>query len=472
MANLLGGFFKRIEKPQDTHPPSVQQDFSHYDSEYVTYCIEHDQTLSNLESEISSCEDPKETVMQTLRTACTFYAADWTGIIEVDMELGVTNTGWWHNPDPKIKKLQRISEFENFFPRQTWQKAIKDVQPVIILDMNEVAKTSPQEYQTYTRLGVRTMIAVPFGPKPLGFLVLRNPTRYNTLTSAARGFAYVVHRALAQKRTIDRVKMALTPEEIKSDKDIIINFFGDMEIITQDGVWREHDFNSPKSSRAVAYVMLQRKTAHSPLAIADALYPEDTADVDTINKNIRGYMYRFRKSFELISKHKLIEYTTNGYRLNPALNIKTDLQQFENIWEQIQQELPVTHKVHLLKQAIKLYRGDVFQSAHDNHWLVGIATEYKMKYIGMVNELLCILAEFDDYDGIHHFALKCLKLAPENVKAQYWLVYAMYHSGAVEIAKKEIGQAKCRLTEDEYATLKKYIHKDDSLQDCLLFDEK
>ena len=116
MANLLGGFFKKIEKPQDTHPPSALNEFSQYDSEYITYCVEHDQTLSNLETEIKSCDDPKETVMQTLRTACAFYAADWTGIIEVDMELGVTNTGWWHNPDPKIKKLQRISEFENFFP--------------------------------------------------------------------------------------------------------------------------------------------------------------------------------------------------------------------------------------------------------------------------------------------------------------------------------------------------------------------
>ena len=472
MANLLGGFFKKIEKPQDTHPPSALNEFSQYDSEYITYCIEQDQTLSNLETEIKSCDDPKETVMQTLRTACAFYAADWTGIIEVDMELGVTNTGWWHNPDPKIKKLQRISEFENFFPMQTWQKAIKDVQPVIILDVNEVAKTSPQEYQTYTRLGVRTMIAVPFGPKPLGFLVLRNPTRYNTLTSAARGFAYIVHRALAQKRTIDRVKMALTPEEIKSDKDIVINFFGDMEIITQDGVWKEHDFNSPKCCRTATYIMLQRKTAHSALAIADALYPEENADIDTINKNIRGYIYRFRKSFELISKHKLIEYTSNGYRLNPALNIKTDLQQFETIWEQVQQDIPVTHKVYLLKQAIKLYKGAVFQSSCDDHWLVGIATEYKMKYISMVNELLSILAEFDDYDGVHHFALKAIKLTPENVKAQYWLVYSMYHTGAVAIAKQEIGQAKLRLTEDEYATLKKYIIKDSSLQDCLLFDEK
>lgn len=471
MANLFGGFFKKIEKPQSVHPPSVPKEFSQYDSEYITYCIEQEQTLSELEAELHSNDDPKEITMQTLQTACAFYAADWTGIIEVDLELGVTTTGWWYNADPQITTLQKMYEFENFFPMETWQKAVKSGQPIVLLDINDVAKKSPQEYQVYNRLDVHTLIAVPFGPKPLGFLVLRNPTRYKTLTSAARGFAYIIHRALAQKRTIDRVKMALTPEEIKSDKDIVINFFGDMEIITQDGVWKEQDFNSPKSSRAVAYIMLQRKSAHSALAIADALYPEDNADIDTINKNIRGYIYRFRKSFELISKHNLIEYTSNGYRLNPTLNVRTDLQQFENIWEQVQQDIPIPHKVYMLKRAIKLYKGAVFQSACDDHWLVGIATEYKMKYISMVNELLSILADFEDYDGVHHFALKSLKLVPENVKAQYWLVYSMYHSGAVVIAKREIRQAKLRLTEDEFATLKKYIIKDDSLQNCLLFDE-
>lgn len=472
MANFFSGFFKQIEKPQDTHPPSVPKEFSQYDSDFITYCIEQEQTLGNLEAQIHASDDPKEITMLTLQTACAFHAADWAGIIEVDLELGVTTPGWWYNTNSKVKELEKMYEYENFFPMETLQKAIKSGKPYVLLDVNEVAKTSPQEYQIYHRLEVRSLIALPFGPKPLGFLLIRNPTRYQTFTSAARGFAYIIHRALAQKRTIDRIKMALTPEEIKSDKDIVINFFGDMEIITQDGVWKEHDFNSPKSSRAVSYIMLQRKSAHSALAIADALYPEDTADVDTINQNIRGYIYRFRKSFELICKHKLIEYTSNGYRLNPALNIRTDLQQFETIWEQTQQDIPITHKVYLLKQAIKLYKGAVFQSACDNHWLVGIATEYKMKYISMVNELLSILAEFEDYDGVHHFALKCLKLVPENVKAQYWLVYSMYHSGAVAIAKQEIGQAKLRLTEDEYATLKKYITKDSSLQECLLFEEK
>ena len=469
MTNFFSGFFKQIEKPQDIHPPSIPQEFSQYDSEYISYCIEHDQTIIKLETDIHTVDDPKEIVMQTLQATCGFYAADWAGVIEVDTELGVTTTGWWYNANPKITTLQRMNEFENFFPMETWQKSIKTGQTIIISDINEVAKKNPKEYPTLKRLDVHTLIAVPFGPKPVGFLVLRNPTRYINYTGAARGLAYITHKALRQKRSIDRAKMALTPEEIKSDKDIIMNFFGEIEITTQDGVWKEHDFASPKCCRTAAFVMLQRKSAHSALAIADALYPEETADVDTINKNIRGYIYRFRKSFEPICKHKLIEYTSNGYRLNPALNIKTDLQQFETIWEQVQQDIPITHKVYMLKRAVKLYKGAVFQSSCDDHWLVGIATEYKMKYISMVNELLSILAEFEDYDGVHHFALKAIKLVPENVKAQYWLVYSMYHAGAVTIAKQEIEQAKLRLTEEEFATLKKYITKDGSLKDCLPF---
>lgn len=216
--------------------------------------------------------------------------------------------------------------------------------------------------------------------------------------------------------------------------------------------------------------MLHNKTAHSALAIADALYPEDTADVDTINKNVRGYIYRFRKSFDLISEHQLIEYTSNGYRLNPALNVKTDIQQFSNLWKQLQEEMPLPQRVHTLKSAIKLYRGAVFASACDDHWLVGIATKYKMKYISIVNELLPILAGFEDYDGIHHFALKALSRVPENVKAHYWVIYAMYHAGTVEMAKQELQHLKKTLTSDEYLTLVGYIKKDDTMQNCQLFE--
>ena len=78
-------------------------------------------------------------------------------------------------------------------------------------------------------------------------------------------------------------------------------------------------------------------------------------------------------------------YTSHGYKVNPALNIKTDLQQFDDLWEQAQQVIPLTYKVYMLKRAIKLYKGSVFETACDDHWLVGIATAYKLKYISIGN---------------------------------------------------------------------------------------
>lgn len=93
-----------------------------------------------------------------------------------------------------------------------------------------------------------------------------------------------------------------------------------------------------------------------------------------------------------------------------------------------------------------------------------------MKYVGVVNELLSILAQFKDYDGINHFATKSLALVPENVRAQYWLIHAVYHSGAICLAKKEIQQAKARLTADEFKTLQNYIDKDASLPYGELFE--
>lgn len=467
MTQLLKKLFHKQEQQEAVHPPSPSQ----YDDGYITYCVEQEIAIARLESALHKSDNPDEIAVQTLKTACDFYGANWAGIIELDLELGVTTPGWWYNTDPTIKKLQRMSEFENLSPMQTWKKSIRNGDPIIIPDVAEVARTSPLEYPVYKRMGVDALVAVPFGPNPLGFLVLRNPTKYITLTSTLNTLAYVMHRAMAQRDMINRRRMALSPEEIETDKDIIINFFGDVEICTQLGVWKENEFNSPKCCRAAVYILLHGKSAHSALAIADALSTEDTSDVDTINKNVRAYMYRFRKSFDPISKHKLIEYTANGYRVNPNLNIKTDLRQFENLWELTQQNIPIPQKVHTLKQAIRLYRGSVFASSCDDHWLVGIATEYKMKYIGMVNELLEILAQFEDYGGIQHYATKALALVPENVKAHYWLIYAMYHSGAITIAKQEFQQSKALLTDEEFASLKNFIRKDGTLQHGQIFDE-
>jgi len=183
--------FKRIEKSQHIQSSLVPQSFTQYDSEYIEYCIAQEQSVSNLETGLHTTDDPKEIAMQTLRTACDFYAADWAGIVELDLELGVASPGWWYNPDPKVTSIQKMYEQEDFFSMKTWISSFKHGNPIVISDISEIIKRSPQEYQVYKRLNVRSIMAVPFSSTPNGFLVIRNPSRYNNRTSTLIALAYL-----------------------------------------------------------------------------------------------------------------------------------------------------------------------------------------------------------------------------------------------------------------------------------------
>lgn len=51
--------------------------------------------------------------------------------------------------------------------------------------------------------------------------------------------AYVLQRAMAQQKMIESAKLAPMPDLVQSNKDVAINFFGDMEICTRKGVLSE-----------------------------------------------------------------------------------------------------------------------------------------------------------------------------------------------------------------------------------------
>lgn len=253
MSRLFEGLFGQLGKPKvENLTSALPAVLSQYDSEYITYCIEQEQAISKLESELHTNDDPEVIAKKALAAACEFYGADWAGVIELDLDLSIWTPGWWYNADPKIKELQKFQEFENLVFMPSIVEAINRQKPILISDIDDIQKSSPKEYQVYRRLDVRSVMAVPFGPNPIGFLAVRNNQKYMNRLSTLNTLAYVIHRAIAQKNTMDRVRMALVPDEIKGDKDIIINFFGSLEIVTSTGVWKETNFSSPTSTRAVA----------------------------------------------------------------------------------------------------------------------------------------------------------------------------------------------------------------------------
>lgn len=227
---LFGGIWGRAEIPPLDSLPVVKIDGEEFDMEYVKYCIEKERSVSTLESSLHESDDPKEIAEESLKAACLFYGGDWAGILDVDLDLDVWTPLWWYNPKPKDQTMTLFGEFEIAKSMPNWIEALSNGSSICIMYTNTVKSVHPEEFEIYKRLKVNSVIGVPFGPNPVGILAIRNPTRHTKYSSALSIFAYAIHRAMAQQKTIDSSKMVLSPDEIKTDKDIIVNFFGSMEI--------------------------------------------------------------------------------------------------------------------------------------------------------------------------------------------------------------------------------------------------
>lgn len=456
----------KIGKKSEKEDYVIQE--TQFDSEYTRYAKDVEKTLRNLEANLHNSDDPEEIAMFTLRTACDFYKGDWTGILEVDMELNLWTPYWWYNMGSDDKTKVLLNEFESSEFLHRWVDAMRKNYAMIVSDTKAIEKDYPEEYEVYQRLHATSIIGVPIKPRPTAFLVVRNPQRYINRSSMLQMLAFVVLSAVNEKKFNDGIKMTISSDKIKSEKDVVVNLFGPVEIYTKRGKLNEEILKSPKIWRLIVYMILYSKKSHPPLEINAALWEEDSLGPEAIGNSIRGLVRRFRQAFELISDYDLIQSTTNGYIINPELNIMTDLQQFDAYWEAVQGAIATTRKVELLKKAVLLYRGPVFENATSEHWINNISTHYSLRYIGFISELLKKLAEVKDYYGINKYATQALGVEPGNLKAYYWLIWSMYNLGTIEMAKSQVQQARKDLTAEEYEELIKYLKESKELKDTVL----
>ena len=429
------------------------------DEEYIQYCAKQDRTLKELEANLHITDDPEEIAIGTLKTACEFYDGDWAGILSVDMDLGLWTPVWWYKAGRPDHTQTLMHEFESIESMPSWIQAMKENDIIILPDTDSVKDSLPYEHSVYQRLRANAVVAAPFKPNPVGFLVVRNPKRYIDQPGTLVFLAYVLHRAMAQKKTMDSAKLTISPDNITRDTDVVIHLLGNLDIYTSKGVIREADFKSPMICKMLAYLALHPKALTPPWKLVSVLWPESQEDADTQPKNVRYLLYRFRQMFSLISDYQLIESSASGYRLNPELHVITDLQLFDQYRKSIQDTASRVHKVELLKKAVELYEGHVFSSDNSGDWVMPTATHYALIYVGVVNEMLKIMAEAKDYPEVIQYAARTLEIEPGNMRAHYWRIFALYQTGAMEMATASLPMAKRSLTEEEYQELLSLLRK-------------
>lgn len=423
------------------------------------------ETLMALQTRLQSTEQPYEIGQEVLKLVCTFYGGDLAWIALGDLELEIWKPLWWYKTDEKDRTDEKVYEFESSKYLIRWVEAIKKNQILYVEDTLSLKESAPDEYDIYKRLDMRSFIAVPFKPRMCGFIVVRNPSRYTEYGHMIQTLSYIANTAVNEHKLQELEQFAMIHPEIKHQNDIVICFFGELEIYTSKGVLREHDLNSLKLGWLLVYLLLNSKRAHSATEIFDALGGGKNKGSPLTVECIRTLIYRFRSKFGGLFEKNLIVTSKSGYQINPELRIKCDLNEFEQRCRMSHFADTKLEKIEKIKYALEIYKGPVYASASSETWLFHTANHYAMGYIEMMNQLLELLADNHDYEGLGHYTSIALQVDSGNMTAYFWKIYSIYRTGAVERLRCVLKQAKIELTSEEYENLlqKVYSNGDQNL---------
>lgn len=96
------------------------------DTENVQCALDFENTMNNLETQLYYRHlPPKEVALRVMEAACKFYDADWCGLIQVDLDLGLWKPLWWHNECQEDKTTILTNEFESSEFLDRWVKAVR-----------------------------------------------------------------------------------------------------------------------------------------------------------------------------------------------------------------------------------------------------------------------------------------------------------------------------------------------------------
>lgn len=415
-----------------------------------TYCIAYEQSLTSLERELYHLRNPDNIIIGVLEAVCSFYDAEWAGVLDADLEMGIWTPIWWYNTETGPMMETRIRAFEITEGFNRWERALNNGEGVILSDIEAVRYDSPDEYAEYVRLGVRNIMGAPYHKRSMGFLVAKNPKRYAERIGFLQVMAYVIAAEAGERKLVDGSKMIVPPQMITKENQVYISLFGGFDIYTYRGKLTTEKLSSLKIGKILVYMLLHRNRAISTRELAEKLWPDE---IDTMLENIRGHVYRFRRDFKLIADLDLIWTEDGKYHFNPNLTLITDLELFNQLCTNSANENDIRQKIHMLKKAARLYKGYLYPEASSEHWLMALAADYHLRYLDLMERLLQLLSDEGGYRTMWQEAARALSIEKGNVNLHYWAIYSLIKQGTIDLAKNATEMAKKSLTSEDYSDL-------------------
>ena len=410
--------------------------------------------LVKLYTAIADVSDPDQAGMLVLQTIMDFYDADWVGTLNVDLGVGIWEPFWWISKmmgpmgETDFNPLEGIEHFSR------WTEALARHCAIVVPDREMVRDSYPEEYSYYVHNNARSLIGYPFQQLVTGCLLVRNPEKYPDRWEFLAVLWQVIACSMNEKKIMEQRKCISVSDTSEERVDVRIRFFGSPEVEADNGTVTEAEVSNSLAWKVLAYLLMVSTRPLNAVELVEKLTP-DEPDYKKAARNLRDKLYKFRNEFAKVSNSNepLLENVGDGYQINRKMKLVTDYHQFEEWILKAHRSGSRYSKMQNLEQAIRLYRGDLFQGAVQELWLYEETARYHRIYFDIVDELLELLYQEADYPRMQDYAMKALALEPAHPKIYAWAYISMEQQHLHKIAQETLESAKMNLMEAEYAEL-------------------
>lgn len=265
---------------------SSSADTTNVYDEQTLAAVELDQMMVRLEKEFRRDLVPKDIIMKVLRLTCEYYDGDWCGVLDIQQDIGVWTPYWWYDAKNGEMAPTQFFEYENVNEFPTWATALTEERTLCIPLIDPI---TAEEAEHYKRLDTNSVIAAPYYKGATGFVVVRNPKRFVTILDLLKLSAYIASCEFHDYRLIENTKHQMMASCIKNEKDVCINLFGGLEIITAHGMIKSDEINGMQIAPVITFLSIHRKHAYPPRVIAAKMYSK-FEDVEAFATRIKYYI--------------------------------------------------------------------------------------------------------------------------------------------------------------------------------------
>lgn len=417
------------------------------------------QFFRDIELGFQTNKEPEFMLDVMLSALCSYYQAEWVGVVDVDLDMGWMAPYYWYHSGKGSMTETTFSERLFSEGMRRWVEALENNKTVKVINIQEIKNQFPEEYDFYLSQDIRSVIAAPFYRGATGFLGIKNPKKYVNDPGFLQAASQIIAAEAREKKKKDARGGFICPEEIKSESDVIIYLFGRVKISTAYGMIPSSRLKGTIIEKIIRVLTIKDKSM-TPQEIAALIDKSDNQDKTA--KNIRHNISTFRRDYgKVFGEGKpLIINDKAGYRLNPDLNIITDISMFEMYSSQARKNKDQDSQIRLLKKAVNLFKGDITSHSEPTYDFVGEFYHYRRIYRNVLDELCGLLFLREDFETLHRYATKAFHLGQHEMIFYYWGIKALYHKGSRTDAMKMLHTAREMLDEESYNELIKKIEGD------------